>query len=114
MPFVPWACFSCVRLFAVDHVLGSLIAARLVRPVPTNVGEQRVELAHAALVWNWPRMVEWLNEERIATRRRVRLTTAAEQWRAHGKDPGGLLGGSPRFDRVNLSSLGSVNSSEVL
>lgn len=78
----------------VDHVLGSLIAARLVRPVPTNVGEQRVELAHVALVWNWPRMVEWLDEERIATRRRVRLTTAAEQWRAHGKDPGGLLGGS--------------------
>lgn len=79
---------------SVDHVLGSLIAARLVRSVPTNVGDQRIELAHGALVWNWPRMVEWLDEERIATRRRVRLTTAAEQWKAHGRDPGGLLGGS--------------------
>lgn len=79
---------------SVDHVIGSLIAARLVREVPSNVGDQRIELAHGALVWNWPRLVEWLDEERIATRRRVRLTTAAEQWRAHGKDPGGLLGGS--------------------
>ena len=78
----------------VDHVLGSLIAARLVRIVPSNVGDRRIELAHGALVSNWPRMVEWLDEERIATRRRVRLTTAAEQWRAHGRDPGGLLGGS--------------------
>ena len=79
---------------SVDHVLGSMIAARLIRPIPTNVGERRVELAHGALVWNWPRLVEWLDEERIATRRRVRLTTAAEQWKAHGKDKGGLLGGS--------------------
>ena len=78
----------------VDHVLGSMIAARLVRIVPSNVGDRRIELAHGALVSNWPRMVEWLDEERIATRRRVRLTTAAEQWRAHGQDPGGLLGGS--------------------
>lgn len=78
----------------VDHVLGSMIAARLVRIVPSNVGDRRIELAHGALVSNWPRMVEWLDEERVATRRRVRLTTAAEQWRAHGRDPGGLLGGS--------------------
>jgi hypothetical protein len=80
---------------SVDRVIGTLSAARLIRMLPGVTGDDRsIELAHGALVWNWPRLVEWLDEERIATRRRLRLTTAAEQWHAHGKDPGGLLGGS--------------------
>ena len=80
---------------SVDRVIDKLIAARLVRLIPGNgPGDQQLEMAHGALVWNWPRLVEWLDEERVHTRRRVRLTTAAEQWKAHGRDPGGLLGGS--------------------
>jgi hypothetical protein len=79
----------------VDEVVDRLVKARLARRVSgENGGEQLIELAHGALVWNWPRLVEWLDEERMANRRRLRLTSAAEQWHQHGRDPGGLLGGS--------------------
>ena len=79
----------------VDRVVDKLVEARLARRVSGETGgEQLVELAHGALVWNWPRLVEWLDEERMANRRRLRLTSAAEQWHQHGRDPGGLLGGS--------------------
>ncbi|MGE0449897.1 MAG: pYEATS domain-containing protein [Vicinamibacterales bacterium] len=80
---------------SVLRVVQELIDARLVRIVSGGEPEQRrLEFAHEALLSNWPRLAEWLDEERVSTRRRVRLTTAAEQWMAHGRDPGGLLGGS--------------------
>jgi energy-coupling factor transporter ATP-binding protein EcfA2 len=79
----------------VDRVLERLVAARLLRLHKGETpGDDQVEVAHEALVRNWRRLVQWLEEERAYLRERERLTAAAEQWRAHGRDPGGLLGGS--------------------
>jgi hypothetical protein len=79
----------------VDRVLDKLIAARLIRQTECDrVGDVQVEVAHEALVRNWPTLVRWLDDERTAMRQRLRLTAAAEQWKSHGRDPGGLLGGS--------------------
>jgi energy-coupling factor transporter ATP-binding protein EcfA2 len=62
---------------------------------PGTVGlDQRVEVAHEALIRNWPALVEWLDQERARLRQRLQLTAAARLWQAHGRDPGGLLGGS--------------------
>lgn len=80
---------------SVDRVERKLLESRLVRLVPGEEGgNQRFEIAHDALLSNWPRLVDWLDEERLSTRRRVRLTSAAEQWRAHGRDLAALLRGS--------------------
>jgi hypothetical protein len=79
----------------VDRVLDKLIAAGLLRQTGgPNGAEVQIEVAHEALLRNWPRLVEWLDDERIRLRRRFSVTAAAQQWAAHGKDPGGLLGGS--------------------
>jgi hypothetical protein len=81
----------------IDRVLAKLIEAQLVRErvVPgEGAADLHIELAHEALVRNWPMLVAWLEEERATLRKRLRLTAAAEQWAAHGKDPGGLMGGS--------------------
>lgn len=78
----------------VDRVLDKLIAAGLLRQTGTGAGDTQVEVAHEALLRNWPRLVDWLDEERIRLRQRFSLTAAAQQWVAHGRDPGGLLGGS--------------------
>lgn len=65
----------------IDQVLHRLAEARLVRLTrgqqPTD---DQVEVAHEALVRNWPRLVEWLQEEasEIATRRR--LEALVEEW----------------------------------
>jgi tetratricopeptide (TPR) repeat protein/energy-coupling factor transporter ATP-binding protein EcfA2 len=79
----------------VDRVLERLVAAGLIRLTAgdTKVNDQ-VEVAHEALVRNWPTLAGWLDEKRTALRQRLRLTSAAEQWASHSKDPGGLLGGS--------------------
>jgi energy-coupling factor transporter ATP-binding protein EcfA2 len=79
----------------VDRVLDKLIAAGLLRPTGgPDPAEVQIEVAHEALLRNWPRLVDWLDEERVRLRRRFGVTTAAQQWAAHGKDPGGLFGGS--------------------
>jgi energy-coupling factor transporter ATP-binding protein EcfA2 len=79
----------------VDRVLDKLIAAGLLRQTGgPAASEIQIEVAHEALLRNWPRLVGWLEDERVRLRRRFSLTAAAQQWAAHGKDPGGLLGGS--------------------
>ena len=91
----------------VDRVLDKLIRAHLVRVAPGESGsEAQVEMAHEALVRNWPRLVDWLDEERITLRRRHRLTAAAEQWQRLGKDPsalrrGALLAEALQYDDLN-------------
>jgi len=79
----------------IDRVLEKLVAAGLLR---LTKGDQppsdQVEVAHEALVRNWPMLIDWLDDERTKLRQRLRLTTAAEQWIDHDRDPGGLLGGS--------------------
>jgi energy-coupling factor transporter ATP-binding protein EcfA2 len=76
-------------------VLEKLIDARLVRVTQSDVAsDTQVEIAHEALVRNWPRLVAWLEEERESIRQRQRLTAAAEQWAALGRAEGALLPGT--------------------
>jgi tetratricopeptide (TPR) repeat protein len=71
-----------------------MIDARLVRLTEGETGEDdQVEVAHEALVRNWPRLVDWLDMERESMRRRLRLTTAAEEWETQDRDPSDLLRG---------------------
>ena len=72
----------------IDRALAKLIKARLVR-----VSDEQVEVAHEALVRNWPRLVEWLEEDRAALRQRQRLTAAAEQWQRLDRDPAAVWRG---------------------
>jgi WD40 repeat protein len=78
----------------IDRVLERLIKARLVRVSEGDMaGDEQVEVAHEALVRNWPRLVEWLDEERATLRQRQRLTAAAEQWQRLDRDPSALWRG---------------------
>lgn len=76
----------------VSRVLAKLINARLVRVTSGDVtGDTQIEVAHEALVRNWPRLVTWLEEEREVIRQRQRLTDAAQQWAMLDGDSGALL-----------------------
>jgi tetratricopeptide (TPR) repeat protein/energy-coupling factor transporter ATP-binding protein EcfA2 len=93
--------------YRVDEVLEELRDAGLVRITKGETKEQdKVEVAHEALVRNWGTLVDWIEKERASMRQRLRLTASAEQWLEHGKDQGGLLGGSLleealRYDDLN-------------
>jgi energy-coupling factor transporter ATP-binding protein EcfA2 len=103
----------------VDRVLQKLINARLLRLTEGDTpADRQVEVAHEALVRNWPRLVEWLDEERERIRERVRLTEAAEQWEEIGRDAGALLRGAlleaaRRYNDLNQTEAAFVQASDA-
>jgi hypothetical protein len=99
----------------IDRVLDRLIReARLVRLTegdrPVDV---QVEVAHEALVRNWPRLVGWLEEERESLRRRQRLTAEARQWERLGRDPKALLRGALLQEALRYEDLGDLEAAFV-
>jgi WD40 repeat protein/class 3 adenylate cyclase len=74
-----------------DAVLGTLAAARLV-----TVSAGTVEVAHEALIREWPRLRGWLDEDRDGLRVMRHLTVAAHEWDQRGRDAGDVYRG-PRL-----------------
>lgn len=93
----------------VDRVLERLVAARLVRLTPGDTpGSAQVEIAHEALVRNWPTLVGWLEDERAAIATRRRLEAKAAEWVRLGGGAAGLL------DEVQLAEAERwLNSAEA-
>jgi DNA-binding SARP family transcriptional activator/WD40 repeat protein len=75
------------------RVLDVLTASRLV-----TVGEDTAEVAHEALLREWPRLRSWLEEGIEGRRLHRHITLAATEWAAGGRDPAELYRG------VRLSS----------
>ncbi|QUQ72589.1 WD40 repeat domain-containing protein [Kutzneria sp. CA-103260] len=69
-------------------VLAVLVQARLV-----VVGRHDLELTHEALLVTWPRLREWLSEDRDGLRTHRQLTEAAAAWIALDRDSGALYRG---------------------
>ena len=70
-------------------VIKALADARLV-----TVGEDSVEVAHEALIREWPTLREWLRTDRDNIRIHRRLTDAATEWEVSGMDDSLLFRGA--------------------
>lgn len=76
----------------IDRVIDKLIDARLVRQTAGATSDDtQIEVAHEAIVRNWPTLVGWLEEERVALALRRRFESRAAEWVRLGKGQGGLL-----------------------
>jgi hypothetical protein len=73
----------------VRGVLNILADARL-----TTLGEDLAEVAHEALIREWPRLRDWLNEDREGLLLHRHLTEAAHEWEMLDRDPGALYRGA--------------------
>ncbi|RBQ21045.1 hypothetical protein DP939_08305 [Spongiactinospora rosea] len=69
-------------------VLDRLADARLI-----TLGVDDVEIAHEALIVSWPRLRDWLAEDREGLRLRHELTAATTAWESLDRDPGSLYRG---------------------
>ena len=72
-------------------VVDALAGARLL-----TLDEGSVELAHEALIREWPRLRGWIDDEHEALAIRRHLTRAAAAWEQLGRDPSELYSG-PRL-----------------
>lgn len=59
-----------------------------------TISEGEVEVAHEALLREWPRLRTWLEEDREGRRLHRHLAGAARDWDARGRDPGDLYRGA--------------------
>jgi WD40 repeat protein len=73
----------------VADVLATLADSRLV-----TVSEGNVEVAHEALLSEWPRLREWIEEDTEGRRLSRHITQAATEWVAAGRDQGELYRGA--------------------
>ncbi len=73
----------------IAEVLATLADSRLV-----TVSEGSVEVAHEALLREWPRLREWIEEDTEGRRLRRHITQAATEWDAAGRDQGELYRGA--------------------
>jgi hypothetical protein len=64
-----------------------------------TTGELTAEVAHEALIREWPTLHGWLSEDREGLRTHRQITEAADQWEAMERDPGALYRGT-RLARV--------------
>jgi WD40 repeat protein/tRNA A-37 threonylcarbamoyl transferase component Bud32 len=79
-------------------VLDHLASSRLL-----VVGDDSAEIAHEALIREWPRLRGWLAEDREELRALRQLATAARSWEQSGRDDADLYRGA-RLDAALESS----------
>jgi WD40 repeat protein/DNA-binding CsgD family transcriptional regulator len=86
---VPLADFDADHDPDVGHVLTVLADARLI-----TVDDGSVEVAHEALLRDWPRFSDWLESDREGRRLHEHLAHAAREWLDAHEDSGELLRGA--------------------
>ncbi|MGD8406607.1 MAG: helix-turn-helix domain-containing protein, partial [Anaerolineales bacterium] len=73
----------------IQQVLLTLANARLI-----TTEQDAVEVAHEALIREWPTLRNWLEEDRESLRLHRHLTQAAQEWGNTDRDPSGLYRGA--------------------
>jgi WD40 repeat protein len=89
----------------VHVVVDTLTRARLI-----VVDHDGIEMSHEALIRSWPRLREWLAEDRDSLRTHRLLTEATRTWESLDNDPGALYRGT----RLAAARSWAARSSHVL
>ncbi len=100
--------------YRIEEVLDELIKQGLVRLTKGDVPENdQLEVTHEALIRSWGQLGDWLNDERVNMRQRIRLTAASRQWLEHGRDQGSLLGGKVLEEALQYDDLDDLEKEFV-
>ena len=93
----------------VPEILGALAEERLI-----TIGKGEVEVAHEALLREWPRLRGWLDEDADGRRLHRHLGAATAEWSAGGRDSGELYRGARLASALDWADThrGELNTSE--
>jgi len=75
-------------------VLTDLIQARLLTADTSTDSGETVEISHEALLSAWPKLHQWLSQDRAGLRTHRELTDVTHAWLAEGRDPSRLFTGT--------------------
>jgi WD40 repeat protein/class 3 adenylate cyclase len=95
----------------VRAVLNKLVEARLV-----TLSEESAEVAHEALIREWPQLREWLSQDREGNILHRRLTESAQEWELLERDAGSVYRGARLAQANEWSALNpnALNAQEWL
>ncbi|MET0910599.1 MAG: hypothetical protein ABWZ99_14125, partial [Ilumatobacteraceae bacterium] len=93
----------------IDRFLDHRLLVTDVHPVTR---EPVIEVAHEALLREWPRLTDWIDEDRDTIRLRRSLHSAAHDWDTHGRDDAMLFRGSRLVAATDAARHGSLTSAE--
>ena len=83
------------RRVALSELEGATeVVARLTDRRLLTTGDGAVEVAHEALLREWPRLRAWLDEDVQGRRLHRQISDAAHAWEADARDPGALYRGA--------------------
>ncbi|MFM7843091.1 MAG: AAA family ATPase, partial [Planctomycetota bacterium] len=98
-----------VTLFAADkaaaELIEKLVVARLLSTGVDSGGRALVSVSHEAVLRSWPRVADWIAENREQLRVRTRLEQAETRWREQQDDSLLLQRGIPLQEAQRLSHL---------
>ncbi len=91
---------------SIEAAVNALVAARLLTASRDDLtGAPQVDVAHEALIRAWPRLRQWLDEDRQGLLVHRRLTEAAQEWQRADRDPDLLYRGSRLAEAAAFSRL---------
>jgi tetratricopeptide (TPR) repeat protein len=85
------ASLSDVSIGKNKELIDTFVENRLFVTELGDDGDTVVTVAHEALLWHWPRVREWVDQNRENLRIRSRIAAAAERWEADNKNTDLLL-----------------------
>ncbi len=91
-----------------ENVLAKLATKRLI-----TTEMEYIEVAHEALIREWPLLREWLEEDREGLRLHRQLTETANQWEEAGREDGWLYPGSRLLIALEWSRGGTAQLSRL-
>ena len=94
----------------IDRFLAHRLLVTDVHPVTR---EPVVEVAHEALLREWPRLREWIDEDRDVIRLRRSVRAAAHDWIEQGRDEAMLFRGSRLVAAQDVALLEALNPPEL-
>jgi hypothetical protein len=95
----------------IEAVIQTLADARLVTTGRDAVtGQETVEVAHEILIYNWPRLHSWIEEERSWLQILQQLRQAAHEWIKYNRDPSCLYWGARL---ANIRGRASIREEEL-
>ena len=95
-------------------LLDALVNARLLTADQSPSGERIISVAHEALLRHWPRLVSWVEENRLFLNTRTRVASRLADWVEKGKTDDYLIPRGPNLSAAESILTGHLASLDPL